>query len=184
MSYLEELVELLREIQDRWQDVEAGIDVFSPSSCVRVERQCTGRRGRPKYVIKQEQLLFLQELRLTWTIIAAMFGISRRTLYNVRSEFSLSGTEYSAFSDISDDHLQAVVSDFIQVMPDVGQNMLRGVLSSRGIYIPTVRLRECLNQLDPINCALRWIGPVNRRVYSVPHPNALWHIDGLHKLIR
>lgn len=25
---------------------------------------------------------------------------------------------------------------------------------------------------------------INRRVYSVPHPNAVWHIDGNHKMIR
>ena len=181
---LEELMELLHAIQDRWRDVEAGISVFSPRSCLRAEKQYTGMCGRPKYAIKQEQLMFLRELRLTWTTIAAMFGISRRTMYNIRAEFGLVGTEYTAFSDISDEDLKTAVSDIKQIMPDIGQSMLKGVLSSRGIEIPTVRLRECLAELDPINTALRWAGPISRRAYSVPHPNALWHMDGNHKLIR
>ncbi|XP_065913263.1 uncharacterized protein [Dysidea avara] len=177
-------MELLHAIQDRWRDVEAGISVFSPRSCLRAEKQYTGMCGRPKYAIKQEQLMFLHELRLTWTTIAAMFGISRRTMYNIRAEFGLVGTEYTAFSDISDEDLKTAVSDIKQIMPDIGQSMLKGVLSSRGIEIPTVRLRECLAELDPINTALRWAGPISRRAYSVPHPNALWHMDGNHKLIR
>lgn len=31
---------------------------------------------------------------------------------------------------------------------------------------------------------MRWLNSVARRVYSVPGPNSLWHIDGLHALIR
>jgi len=184
VSGLEELLELLHSIQDQWQDVEASINIFSPCNSLRAEKQYTGMRGRPKYAIKQEQLLFLRELRLTWTTIAAMFGVSRCTMYNIRSEFGLVGTEYTVFSEISDEDLKTAVSDIKQIMPDIGQAMLKGVLSSRGIEIPTVRLRECLTELDPINTALRWVGPISRRVYSVPHPNALWHMDGNHKLIR
>ena len=78
----------------------------------------------------------------------------------------------------------AVSSNIKQIMLDIGQSMLKGVLSSRGIEIPTVMLRECLAELDPINAALRSTGPISRRAYSVPHPNALWHMDGNHKLIR
>ena len=38
--------------------------------------------------------------------------------------------------------------------------------------------------IDPVSGALRWASPIKRRVYSVPHPNALWHVDGNHKLNR
>jgi len=31
---------------------------------------------------------------------------------------------------------------------------------------------------------MRWHQLIHRRVYSVPGPNALWHIDGNHRLIR
>ncbi|XP_065892452.1 uncharacterized protein [Dysidea avara] len=45
-------------------------------------------------------------------------------------------------------------------------------------------LREALKQADPLGTALRWNSITYRRQYKVPSPNALWHIDGHHKLIR
>ena len=105
-------------------------------------------------------------------------------MYNIRSNFGLLGTEFTGFSNITNDELKSIVSDIQQGMPDIGQGMLRGVLNSRGIHVSTVRLRECLSELNPVNSALRWASPIRRRVYSVPYPNALWHIDGNHKLIR
>lgn len=41
-----------------------------------------------------------------------------------------------------------------------------------------------LQQIDPVSTAQRWNPTIYRRKYYVPHPNALWHIDGNHKLIR
>jgi len=105
-------------------------------------------------------------------------------MYNIHSNLRLVGTEFTNFSDITDEHLKSMISDIRQEMPDIGQSMLKGVLNSRGIHVSTVRLRECLSEVDPINSALRWKSPIRRRVYSVPYPNALWHIDGNHKLVR
>ena len=82
-----------------------------------------------------------------------------------------------------DEDLRAVVRDIKVGMPDIGQS-IRGVLDSRGIHVPTTRIRQCLSDVDPINTALRWASPITRRAYSVPHPNALWHMDGNHKLVR
>lgn len=46
------------------------------------------------------------------------------------------------------------------------------------------RVRAAINRVDPENSALRWATVITRRVYSVPWPNSLWHIDGHHSLIR
>ena len=46
------------------------------------------------------------------------------------------------------------------------------------------RLRSAIHQIDPIGAATRRRPPIRRRVYSVPCPNYVWHIDGNHKLIR
>ena len=184
LSNIEDLIESLKIIQDRWHDVEAGVTLSAPGDNLRAEREYTGRHGRPRFIVKEEQLIFLRELRFTWSTIAVMFGVSRRTMYNIRSNLGLVGTEFTGFSDITDDDLKSIVSDIQQGMPDIGQSMLRGILNSRGIHVSTVRLRECLSEVDPINSALRWASPIRRRVYSVPYPNALWHIDGNHKLIR
>ena len=182
--HLQELADMLEEIKDRWYDLEAGISLNSPSSLLRAEKCYTGGCGRPKYVINSEQLVFLRELRFTWTNIAQLYGISRRTLYNIRSHYNMTGAEFSAFTQISDDDLKRAIREVKLTLPECGQSMMRGMLNSRGIYVSTTRIRECLTAVDPVNTALRWATPITRRVYSVPHPNALWHLDGNHKLIR
>ena len=181
---IESLTDNLITIYERWKDIEAGVDISCPGSGLHAELRRNGCRGRPKYVLKREQLLFLYELRLTWTNIAAMYGISRRTMYNIRSELGLTQIDCPRFSTISDVELVSVVSEVKREFPDIGQTMLKGILESRGIYVPTSRLRDCLSEVDPVNTALRWSLPISRRVYSVPHANSLWHIDGNHKLIR
>ena len=40
-----------------------------------------------------------------------------------------------------------------------------------------------MKNIDLVGTALRWNQVVYSRKYSVPRPNALWHIDGHHKLI-
>ena len=171
---------MLEEIKDRWCDLEVGISLNSPSSILRAEKHYTGGHERPKYVINSKQVVFLRELCFTWTNIAQLYGISRRTLYNIRSYYNMTGDEFSAFTQISDDDLKQTIREVKLSLPQCGQSMMRGILTSQGIYVSTTRIRECLAAVDPVNTALRW---ATRRVYSVPHPNALWHLDGNHKLI-
>ena len=85
-----------------------------------------------KFIVKEEQLLFLRELQFTWSTIAVMFGASQRTMYNIRSNLGLVGTEFNGFSDITDEDLKSIVSDIQQEMPDIGQSMLRDVVIARG----------------------------------------------------
>lgn len=140
LSNIEDLVESLKIIQDRWHDVEAGVALSSPGNNIRAEGEYTGGHGRPRFIVKEEQLLFLRELQFTWSAIAVMFGVSQRTMYNSRSNLGLVGTEFTGFSDITDEDLKSVVSDIRQGMPNIGQSMLRGVLNSRGIHVSTVKI--------------------------------------------
>ena len=76
--------------------------------------------------------------------------------------------------DISDGDLQEFVR---QQLPTMGQTMIRGKLQSMGIRITRKRVRQTMRECDPINNALRWQGQlVQRRPYSVPGPNSLWHV--------
>ena len=45
-------------------------------------------------------------------------------------------------------------------------------------------LRKAIHRVDHENVVARRHHTVQRRVYSVPHPNYIWHLDGHHKLIR
>lgn len=158
-----------------------GIDPDTPHVGLKAEKEGTGGRGRPKYVIKREQLLYLRDLRISWTKFASLYGVCRRTLYNIRLELGLAGSNHYNFTPITDNYLQDIIRDIKILTPEAGQNMVRGLLAARGVHVPIVRIRDsiCL-----INTALRWALPRRRRVYSVPRPNSLWHVDGNHKLIR
>ena len=79
-------MKVLKKIEDRWVDIESGVS-SSAVDTLRAQRQYTGGRGRPRYIIKLEQLVFLRDIRFTWSTIAVMFGVSRRTMYNIRSRF-------------------------------------------------------------------------------------------------
>ena len=47
-------------------------------------------------------------------------------------------------------------------------------------------MRSSLGRVDPTSVAVRRTthNAIHRRVYNVPHPNALWHIDGNMSLVR
>ncbi|CAH3157762.1 unnamed protein product [Pocillopora meandrina] len=57
-------------------------------------------------------------------------------------------------------------------------------LPVKGLRIQRHRIQETIRRVDLVLRTLRAAQQIIRRVYSVPCPNALWHIDGNHKLIQ
>ncbi len=139
--------------------------------------------GRPPVHIPCDVLEGLRELGFTWSKIAQMFGVSRWTIARRVKEYGLENLQ--GFSDVSDDVLDNIVKDFVaRHGRTVGQVYIAGFLKASGFRIQRQRVRECLVRLDPENRVLRWGCAIARRVYSVPWPNSLWHLDGHHSLIR
>jgi hypothetical protein len=68
--------------------------------------------------------------------------------------------------------------------PERGEVMVNGCLRAAGLRVPRQRLRDSLNRVDEEGRKRRTHGTVRRRVYSVPGPHHLWHMDGYHKLKR
>jgi len=62
--------------------------------------------------------------------------------------------------------------------------MLAGALKSKNIIVLRNRLRESIQRIDAFGTIIRLTNTISRRKYQVAGPNALWHIDGNHKLIR
>ena len=62
--------------------------------------------------------------------------------------------------------------------------MIQGYLESEGHHVQRQRVRDSLKRVDPEGTAERWSAAVHRRVYKVPTPNSLWHMDSHMKLIR
>ncbi|XP_047231449.1 uncharacterized protein LOC124874219 isoform X1 [Girardinichthys multiradiatus] len=144
----------------------------------------TGGRGRLSWDISAEQLQFFLEFDFTVREIAHLFGVSFRTIRRRMTENGLSVRMY--YSNISTEDLRDVVSSFIQQFPDSGIKTISGYLNSVGLRVQRSRVIETLRVLDPAGMLCRGLGinVIPRRVYSVPAPNSLWHIDGNHKLIR
>jgi hypothetical protein len=83
-------------------------------------------------------------------------------------------------SQATDEELGAILVSLYEQFPSFGRRMIDGYLMALGERVPCRRIEESY---------LRVIGPPNnefgnrrieRRVYSVPGPNALWHHDGQH----
>ena len=61
--------------------------------------------------------------------------------------------------------------------------MITSHLRARGINVQRNRVRESIHRVDPQGADDRRCRRIQRRVYSVPCPNFIWHLDGNHKLI-
>ena len=110
-----------------------------------------------------------------------MLLVSRTTLWRrVRNLESFS----SHYTTISDTELDELVREIRRMFPNTDISMMLGHLRSRNVFIQCQHVRASLVQIDPVGHSLRWFNTVTRRVYSVRGPNSLWHIDGLHCLIR
>ena len=85
---------------------------------------------------------------------------------------------------MSDTELDQIIQQIRTEFPNCGYTMMAGHLLSQGYRVQQMRIREALIRLDPDGVTMRWFSSIQRRSYQVYGPMALWHIDGLHKLIR
>ena len=129
-----------------------------------------------------EDIEFLRQLRFTWTRIAQILGISRSTLYRRLDEEELS--IHLTYTVISDADLDRLIESIKAVHPNDGERLMIGHLASRNIFVPRARLRGSLHRVDPVSTALRRSVTIRRRRYVCDGPNAVWHLDGNHKLIK
>ena len=144
--------------------------------------ETSGGPGRPKYIINEEKLVFLKQLGFTWKNIAAMLLVSRWTIYRRINQLRLH--EVTGYSNLTDEELDNIIIRFKQEHGiSVGRSLVMGHLRSLGLRVQKRRITEALLRVDPRNSNLRWTSIIQRRKYSVPSPNSLWHIDGHHSLI-
>ncbi len=148
------------------------------------ERIFSGSPGRPKLNISFEQLNFLIERRFTTVQISELLGVSLRTIERRLQDFGLSIR--ATYTDVTDEQLDVTILEILGTLPNTGYKRMSGYLRSRGVRIQQKRIRESMRRVDPQGTLLRALemNVIHRRVYSVPSPLALWHIDGNHKLIR
>ncbi len=118
-------------------------------------------------------------MKLTWSQCSEILMVSRTTLWRHCRSLGF----YTANS-ILDSELDAIVQMLVQRSPNSGAIMMWGYLRGYGLTVSRKRVRESMLRVSPRLVELRTSTTVVRRRYNVASSNALWHIDGLHCLIR
>lgn len=137
--------------------------------------------GRPPKPVDVDDILDLRALNYKWTKIATILGISRATLYRRLEDSGISPDDYTP---LSDEQLDEVICTIKRDHPNDGEVLLCGHLTRKGIRVTRQAVRNSIHRVDHLNVVKRRRSVIKRRIYSVPHPNYIWHIDGHHKLIR
>lgn len=144
--------------------------------------QRTGKRGRPRKVPNVE---FLREAmkpgrHIKKTKLSRSMRMTRGTLRQYLNKYGID----HGFSTISDSDLDDLVRRFRRAKPDSGTRYLVGRLRVQGLRVQKRRVKASIDRIDPLGQVLRRREPTRRSRYKVSRPNALWHLDGHHKLIR
>ena len=137
--------------------------------------------GRPKKDVSVDDIISLRQLNYNWKKISVLLQISRSTLYRRMEESGVSIDDYTKLSKTS---LDKIVKDIKISHPKDGERLMQGHLSRLGLKVKRKDLRSSIHRVDPHGVEFRKQHAIKRRIYCVPHPNALWHLDSHHKLIR
>lgn len=151
-------------------------------SSFRLSKYYSGNCGRPEFVISQEQLEYLIANGFNAVEIGRLLGVSLSTVRRRMIEYSIDTSRL--FSNITDENLCELIQDIKKENPRSGCRIMLGHLRARVYRVTQPRVRQMMQKEDPEGTVIRWMTTVQRRTYSVSGPNALWHIDGNHKLIR
>jgi len=90
------------------------------------------------------------------------------------------------YDEIADEELDALVQKYYQENPTGGRAYIIGRLwAAHALCIQCHCVMASMKRVDQLGQGLRQrVGKKKERTrYQVPRPNALWHIDGHHKLI-
>lgn len=136
--------------------------------------ESTNRPGRPRLQITREQLEALHdEAGFRWNDIARILQVSSRTLRRRRHDLGMR-VEGREFSDVTDDQLDTIIRDVLEITPSAGLRLVQGSLIQRGIVIQRIRILQSLRRVDPVSSTLRNARQIIRRKYNVTSPNSLW----------
>lgn len=164
-----------------------------------VDEKMTGERGRPKLIIDKDFLCAAIQ-SCTWAELGRRFGCNPRTVRRRAIELGLvepcpsvrqlhidaNHNEYEtitsytpAMADLTDEETDSILRQIYDVFPSFGREMIRAQFRLYGFRMSRERIRAAQQRV---------IGPpplfghrrIERRVYRVAGPNALWHNDGWH----
>lgn len=182
-SAQDQYVNHLYEKDHEAYSVRSETNVIRTSTLIKTTH--TRKRGRPRKMIDPKILhdAFQKQCRIPSTVLASVLGISRKTLRSRLNELDID----TSYSSISDNDLDSLISEYRQEHPAGGRSYVIGRLRAvNSLKIQRQRVIDSLNRLDLLGQGMkkRTGAKKQRKPYQVPRPNALWHIDGHHKLIK
>lgn len=138
-------------------------------------------RGRPRKAISEEFLreAFRPERNISIPNLASALGVHVSTVKRYMHQY---GIKRQPFSTISDSSLDAVIKEYKAVHPNTGIRYIRGHLSHQGMRVQRDRIVASLSRVDSVAKVISQRKVIERREYESSRPNALWHVDGHHKL--
>eukprot|EP00111_Clytia_hemisphaerica_P021598 TCONS_00063515-protein len=153
------------------------------------KKTVSGKKGNNPYDIDITHLKFLLSIGHNVKEIAekGLLGGSmhRNTLTRFMKDNNIP-TPRERYSIISDDDLLILIRKIALDFPNSGIREVTALLRTGNPphIVQRDRVARLLSFSNPEATARRWAQVVPRRVYSVPTPNHLWHIDTHHSLIR
>jgi hypothetical protein len=143
--------------------------------------QKSGRRGRPRKVISEAFLkeAFKPGRNISVSKLASSLTVHKNTVKNYMRQYKITR---QPFSTISNSSLDEVVMRYKREHPSTGIRYLRGYLFQQGIRIQRERIIASLSRVDDVAKVVLRNTIIKRREYKSPRPNAIWHVDGHHKL--
>jgi hypothetical protein len=144
----------------------------------------TGRPGRPRKVISKAYLqeAFSAGRNISANKLAVSLKVHRNTVQNYSNLYKVK-SKCRIYSDISNTELDAIVKAYRHQRPHVGSRYLRGYFLQHNLRVQKDRIRASLQRVDGLGQVLQKQETIQRREYKNARPNALWHLDGHHKLI-
>lgn len=114
--------------------------------------------------------------------IANILGMSIRTLYRLIEKLR---PQLKYGQRLGDAELLPIVQSLSEESGfTMGGRIIHGGIAAMGYHVDLNRVKKALALVDPVGVVVRLNHQIKRRVYKVPGPNALWHLDGNHHLIR
>lgn len=142
----------------------------------------SGQQGRPRKFIDPTYLreALASDRMISITELARILNLSRSTVYRYMRIFRIN----RSYAGITDAQLDHILHLYRQHRPTSGLQYIMGFVRRCGLRIQRIRVIESMKRVDGPGRAIRRCVKIKRRYYKVPRPNALWHCDGHHKLIK
>ncbi len=86
----------------------------------------------------------------------------------------------SNLSRLTDDEIDSIMLDIYEQFPSFGRRMIDGYFMALQERVPRRRIEESYHRVIGPPVSTFGNRRIQRRVYSVPGPNSLWHHDGQH----